>query len=413
MRSQARTHHIMKNILSVNIGSSSIKFAVYSSEDGISVEKARASGTIEGLEPGGVPKLAWNVDGKTQADSLALPPGQPTIQAAFDAIRPLIESVIGPNALSAVAHRIVHGGTTFIEPIRICEGVLEKLENLNDLAPLHQPHNIAGARACLAAFPGIPQLACFDTAFHHTISPLEQHYAIPERFFNEGIRRYGFHGLSYEYVASRLAQKTALANKRMIMAHLGNGASLCATVDGKSVGTSMGFSALDGLMMGSRSGSIDPGVLLHLMRQGWPEKQISDLLYKQSGLLGVSGESADMRTLQRSGSDTAQLAIALFCHRVQKELAALTSLTKGLDVVAFTGGIGEHDHAVRARICEGLQYMGIHIDPRLNEQADGTEILAIHTPHSYAEIWVVPTDEGRIAAEAACKLLMNQSAGNA
>ena len=393
-----------KNILSVNIGSSSIKFALYPSADGRSVERSFASGNIEGLEPGGSPKLTWSMDGKKLTQSLALQAGQPTIQAAFDAIRPLTEQMIGSNELHAIAHRIVHGGTEFIEPIRICEGVLEKLEKLNELAPLHQPHNIAGARACLKAFPNVPQVACFDTAFHHTISSLEQHYAIPERFFNQGIRRYGFHGLSYEYVTSRLARKTALANKRMIMAHLGNGASLCATVDGKSVGTSMGFSALDGLMMGSRSGSIDPGVLMHLMRQGWTEKQISELLYKQSGLLGVSGESADMRTLHQSTSPNAQFAIELFCHRIQKEIAALTALTKGLDVLAFTGGIGEHDQVVRSRVCEGLQYMGIHVDPRLNERADGSDIMAIHTPHSYAEIWIVPTDEGRVAAEAACRV---------
>lgn len=398
---------LMKNILSVNIGSSSIKFAIYPSHDGKTVDKSYASGTIEGLEPGGSPTLTWSNDGQKHSGALVLETDKPTIQAAFDAIRPLIDQMIGSGELNAIAHRVVHGGTSFIEPILICEEVLEKLEKLNELAPLHQPHNIDGARACLLAFPDVPQVACFDTAFHHTISNLEQHYAIPERFFTDGIRRYGFHGLSYEYVATRLARKTGLAQKRMIMAHLGNGASLCATVDGKSVGTSMGFSALDGLMMGSRSGSIDPGVLMHLMRQGWTEKQISDLLYKQSGLLGVSGESADMRTLQRSSSPSSQFAIALFCHRVQKDIAALTALTKGLDVLAFTGGIGEHDHDVRARICEGLQYMGIHIDPRLNEQADGTDIAAIQTPHSYAEVWVVPTDEGRVAAEAACQLIAN------
>ena len=395
----------MNNILSVNIGSSSIKFALYPCADGASVDKAVASGTIEGLEPGGSPTLTWNTGNQKQSKPLSMARDKPVIEAAFDAIRPLIGQMIGSGELSAISHRIVHGGTDFIAPVKLSDDNLHRLEKLNELAPLHQPHNIAGARACLNAFPGVPQVACFDTAFHHTISNLEQHYAIPDRFFNEGIRRYGFHGLSYEYVSTRLIRKTPLAGKRMIMAHLGNGASLCATVDGKSVGTSMGFSALDGLMMGSRSGSIDPGVLMHLMRQGWTEKQISDLLYKQSGLLGVSGESADMRTLHRSANPNAMFAIALFCHRVQKEIAALTALTKGLDVLAFTGGIGEHDHDVRARVCEGLQYMGIHIDPRLNEEADGTSIVSIHTPHSYAEIWVVPTDEGRVAAEAACRLI--------
>ena len=396
---------MMKHILSLNIGSSSVKFAIYPCRDGQTVDQSDASGSIEGLEPGGSPRLTWQVDGQPQTRSLRTEPGQTALQAALDAIRPLVEQLVGMGGLNAIAHRIVHGGTDNIEPIRIGEDVLERLEKLNELAPLHQPHNIAGARACLAAFPDVPQVACFDTAFHHTISKLEQHYAIPERFFQQGIRRYGFHGLSYEYVSSRLVKKTALASKRMIMAHLGNGASLCATLDGKSVGTSMGFSALDGLMMGSRSGSIDPGVLMHLMRQGWTEQQISDLLYKQSGLLGVSGESADMRALHQSDRDTAKFAIDLFCHRVQKEIAALTALTKGLDVLAFTGGIGEHDHEVRATICEGLQYMGIHIDPRLNEQATGTKIQSIHTPHSYAEIWVVPTDEGRVAAESACRVL--------
>ena len=394
-------------ILAVNAGSSTLKFSLHPL-DGTQVLPSVLTGNIQGLEPGGQPDMGWTFAGQAQRQRLEASGADPFHDALLS-LGALLTRLPGVPAIEAVAHRVVHGGAHYRESVVVDDAVLATLATLNSLAPLHQPHNLDGIRAFRKAFPQLPQVACFDTAFHATLPEVDYAFALPQALAAQGVRRYGFHGLSYRYIMDTLLEVSHRARGRVLMAHLGNGASLCATVDGKSVGTSMGFSALDGLMMGSRSGSIDPGVLMHLMRQGWSEKQISDLLYKQSGLLGVSGESADMRALHHSSSPSAQFAIALFCHRVQKEIAALTALTKGLDVIAFTGGIGEHDHEVRARVCEGLQYMGIHVDPRLNELAKGTDTVAIHTPHSYAEIWVVPTDEGRIAAEAACQVLAESS----
>ena len=235
--------------------------------------------------------------------------------------------------------------------------------------------------------------------------PLHSSFALPESLRRQGVRRYGFHGLSYQFIIGQLQQRSTRASGRVLMAHLGNGASLCAARAGQSVATTLGFSALDGLMMGTRSGNLDPGVLLYLMEQGWSHAQIEQLLYKQSGLLGVSGLSADMRTLHQSHSDSARFAIDLFAHRVVRETGAMAACLQGLDVIAFSGGIGEHDAALRQQVCGRLGWLGVALDESLNQAASGDACLAIHSDRSAVQAWVIPTDEGRVSAQQALALL--------
>ena len=341
----------MSDVLSVNIGSSSLKFALYTVSGDAQVDRAHASGLVEGLEPGGSPMLKLSTPEGTTREPVRVAPAQRAIDAALAQLRHAVDGLLAGRQLVAVAHRVVHGGIHYCAPVRVDETVLEDLARLNPLAPLHQPHNLAGIRACLAAFPGIVQIACFDTAFHSTVPEIERHFALPAALYDEGVRRYGFHGLSYAFVAGRLGRLTPAAGGKLLMAHLGNGASLCAAVGGKSIATTMGFSALDGLMMGSRSGSVDPGVLMYLMDKGWSSQRISKLLYKESGLLGVSGVSADMRTLRQSDSPAAAFAIDLFTYRIRREAGALVAVMGGVDAIAFTGGIGEHDTEVRSWAC--------------------------------------------------------------
>ncbi len=265
----------------------------------------------------------------------------------------------------AAGHRVVHGGDRYAAPVRIDPEVLEQLETLSPLAPLDQPHNLAGIRAVMALRPELPQLACFDTAFHQTQPEIARLFALPGALADAGVKRYGFHGLSYEYVSRRLRAMPDFAQRRrVIVAHLGNGASLCALLDGRSIASSMGFTALDGLMMGTRSGSIDPGVLLYLMDQrGMTISDLTRLLYRESGLLGVSGISHDMRTLLASSDPRAQLAIDLFVYRVTREIGSLAAALGGLDALVFTGGIGEHAAPVRDAVCRSLNWLGIDADP--------------------------------------------------
>jgi acetate kinase len=299
----------------------------------------------------------------------------------------------------------VHGGQHFSASVRVTPDVLTQLATLNALAPLHQPHNLAGIRAFSESFPLLPQVACFDTAFHRSLSPMETTFAIDHVLTEAGVRRYGFHGLSYQYVSQVLQDVSPRSAQRTVMAHLGNGASLCATTAHASRATTMGFSALDGLVMGTRSGAIDPGVLLYWMEQGWDHDKIQKLLYKQSGLLGVSGESADMRTLRRSASVRARFAIDLFTHRVVREVGALSACVGGLDVLAFTGGIGEHDVVLRQDLGQALAYLGVQVDPARNLAASGDAACPIHADGSGVEVWVIPTDEGRVAAQDALSVL--------
>ena len=397
------------DVLALNIGSSSLKFALYPVQPGGTVGPARVTGLVEGLQPGGVLRARLRSPQGTQDAPLAPGDAGSGLARPLAALKPLLQPYLQDGSLAAVAHRIVHGGAQFTGPVQLGEDELQALDALAPLAPLHQPHNLAGVRACQQAFAGVPQIGCFDTAFHQHLWPLEARFALPQALHAQGIRRYGFHGLSYDYVAGCLTDRHAGAagpdGGRVLMAHLGNGASLCGMLAGRSVATTMGFSALDGLVMGTRSGGLDPGVLLYLLQQGWDEPRLSRLLYAESGLLGVSGLSADMRTLRASHDPRARLAIDLFVHRVVREGGALMTLLEGLDTLAFTGGIGEHDAATRAAIARGWRVWGVQIDEAANRAADGSAMVRIDAPGSRAEVWVVPTDEGRVAARQAVQWL--------
>jgi acetate kinase len=386
-------------ILSVNAGSSSLKFAVYPLQNH-GVENALLTGVFEGLEPQGQPRLCWSMQGQEQQESLR-PSEEDPFEMALLRLRRLLNETEHLPALHSVAHRVVHGGEVFTTAVRITAEVLQQLAKYNSLAPLHQPHNLAGIQAFAKAFPGLPQVACFDTAYHATVPALHSSFALPESLRHQGVRRYGFHGLSYQFIMGELQSRSARASGRVLMAHLGNGASLCAARSGLSVATTMGFSALDGLMMGTRSGNLDPGVLLYLQEQGWSHAQIEKLLYKQSGLLGVSGLSADMRTLRKSDTPHARFAIDLFTHRVVRETGAMAACLQGLDLIAFSGGIGEHDAALRQQVCEQLAWLGVALDEDRNRAATGEQAAAIHSTDSAIDIWVIPTDEGRVAAHQA------------
>ena len=393
------------SILAVNAGSSSLKFALYPVRAS-AVAEAEVSGCIEGLEPCGKPCISWSIKGQPKtANTVSVAPGVEPFDAALSTLKNLLATRFEHLNVQAMAHRVVHGGSLYWAPVHVTPEVMAQLATLNALAPLHQPHNLAGIRAFAESFPDVMQVACFDTAFHRTLSPLETTFAIDHQLTARGVRRFGFHGLSYQFVSQVLRDVSPRSAGRTVMAHLGNGASLCATTAHLSRATTMGFSALDGLMMGSRSGALDPGVLLYLMEQGWGHDAIQKLLYKQSGLLGVSGESADMRTLRASGSPSAQLAIDLFTHRVVREVGALTACVGGLDVLAFTGGIGEHDVVLRQQVGEALSYLGVSVDAARNLAASGDAVRAIHAEGSDIEVWVIPTDEGRVAAQEALTLM--------
>jgi acetate kinase len=302
----------------------------------------------------------------------------------------------GATALAAVGHRVVHGGANFVAPARVDAGVLAALERLVPLAPLHLPHNLAPMRALLARAPAVPQVACFDTAMHRTQPRLARMFALPLELEAAGVRRYGFHGLSYEYVAGALpGVDERAARGRTVVLHLGNGASLCALDAGRSVATTMGFSALDGVPMGTRCGSLDPGVLLYLMRErGLDAHGLEALLYERSGLLGVSGVSSDMRALAASTDPRAALAIDLFVYRIGRELGSLAAALGGLDAVVFTGGIGEHQAPVREAVCRGAAWLGLELDAAANA-GHGPRISA---PRSRVSAWVVPTNEELVIA---------------
>lgn len=303
----------------------------------------------------------------------------------------------------AVAHRVVHGGAKFTRPCRIDAQVLTQLESLCDLAPLHQPHNLAPIAALLREQPHLPQIACFDTAFHASQSVLERSYALPHALTESGIRRYGFHGLSYESIAQALPRFDARAARgRTIVAHLGNGASMCAMHSGRSVASTMGFTALDGLPMGTRSGTVDPGALLYLMdHHGMDARAIEDLLYRQSGLLGVSGVSSDMRALAASDDPRAAFAIDLFGYRIVRELGSLAAALGGIDALVFTAGIGENHAALRARVLRDAAWLGFELDEAANA-AHGPRLTA---STSQATAWVIPTDEEQVIARHALELL--------
>jgi acetate kinase len=298
----------------------------------------------------------------------------------------------------------VHGGTRHRAPERVDSALLADLETLVPLAPLHQPHNLAPIRAIAAATPDMPQVVCFDTSFHASQSMLARSYALPRALGEEGVLRYGFHGISYEFISRRLREVAPkLTAGRVVIAHLGNGASLCAVRDGKSVASTMGFTAVEGLMMGTRCGSVDPGVLVYLMDQHkMGPRDIEDLIYKRSGLLGVSGISSDMRTLRGSAEPAAAEAIALFAYRVVREIGSMAAALGGLDGLVFTAGIGEHDPALRDEIVAGCAWLGLKLDSALNAAGKSGRISSDQSPN---EVWVIPTDEERMIAEHTATLL--------
>jgi len=386
-------------ILAVNAGSSSLKFSIYPiAQNG--VQPSVLVGNVLGLEPGGSASLSYSY--QDQRETLAIPStSEDPFEQSLKALKDLLSGLpVLPN-IQAVAHRIVHGGSEFKTSTVSTPFILDQLAQLNSLAPLHQPHNLEGVKAFSEAFENVPQVLCFDTAYHQTLDELERSFAIPQAVSQMGVRKYGFHGLSYQYIISTLQAHTPRAMGRVLMAHLGNGASLCASLQTKSIATTMGFSALDGLMMGTRAGTLDAGVILYLLERGYSHDQLQKLLYQQSGLLGVSGTSADMRKLRSLANDSAKKAIDLFVYRVIRESGAMISCLQGLDVMAFSGGIGEHDALLRQAVCGHLSWMGIKIDESLNQLAVGEEIVKISTPSSAVEVWVIPTDEGKMAAQQA------------
>jgi len=379
-------------LLVLNAGSSSIKFSVFETAADRSLA-AGAHGQVEGIGVGAHFEVA-DAAGRKLADQAV---ARDDHQGAIAAIHDWFAAHVGSEAgFDAVGHRVVHGGVAYAEPVLIDAGVLAALEALVPLAPLHQPHNLAAIRAVRAIAPHLPQVACFDTAFHRTQPPVAQAFALPRALGAEGVRRYGFHGLSYDYIASVLPQVAAgHAIDRVVVAHLGNGASMCALAQGRSIATTMGFTALDGLPMGTRSGALDPGVILYLLQhEGMDAKAIERLLYQQSGLLGVSGVSSDMRTLLASPLPAAKEAVDLFIYRIGRELGSLAAALGGLDALVFTAGIGEHAAEIRARVCEAARWLGIVLDPEAN-RSGGPRLTVAGSPVS---AWVIATDENLVIA---------------
>jgi acetate kinase len=379
-------------ILVINAGSSSIKFSVFDTAPD-RVLAAGAHGQVEGI--GTSPRLeVSDADGQELADRRLDADGH---DGAIAAIHEWFVSHVGGEAgLAGVGHRIVHGGLAYAEPVLIDDRVLADLTALVPLAPLHQPHNLAAVRAVAAAAPTVPQVACFDTAFHRRQPAIAQEFALPRALTAQGVRRYGFHGLSYEYIVSALPTVAPeLVGRRLVVAHLGNGASMCAIAGGGSIATTMGFSAVDGLVMGTRTGSLDPGVILYLLdHERMDARAIEHLIYNEAGLLGVSGISSDMRTLLASDAASAREAVDLFVYRIGRELGSLAAALGGLDGMIFTAGIGEHAAEIRARVCRDAGWLGVALDAAVNSR-HGPRISA---PASTIPVYVIPTDENLMIA---------------
>ena len=378
----------MDTILVVNAGSSSVKFQVLAIEGERRLDRL-LKGQVDGI--GARPRLrAENAAREPLIDRLYATDEVPNVAAALEAAGAWLRATRKVVPV-AVGHRVVHGGPIYDRPIVVDRDVLTRLEQYVSLAPLHQPFNLAPIRALLERSPEIPQVACFDTAFHRSHGPIVDHYAIPERFYAEGVRRYGFHGLSYEYIAGRLqAIAPEIANGRVIVAHLGSGASMCALAGGRSIESTLGFTALDGLPMGTRSGQIDPGVVLYLISEkGMTPAAVQDLLYRECGLKGLSGISNDVRDLAASADPRAAFAIEHFVYRVGLYAGMLAAALGGIDAFVFTAGIGENSASMRARIVEKLEWLGAELDPEANMAGE----TLVSRKGSRVELYVVPTDE--------------------
>lgn len=389
-----------RGILTINAGSSSIKFALFSLAQPISAD-AEVSGQIDGIGAETTQLVAKNRAGMRIADQTI--GGQQVNHAqSFDALLQWFTATYTDWEIVAVGHRVVHGGDLYSQPTIIDTQVLDHLTSFTPLAPLHQPHNVAGIRALQKLLPKVAQVACFDTAFHRSQPNVAQLFGLPRWVSAEGVKRYGFHGLSYEFIARALPQHSSRAEGRVVVAHLGNGASMAAMVNRKCVATTLGFSTIDGLVMGTRCGNLDPGVILHLMEtKGLSVKDMTKMLYKESGLLGVSGISQDMRTLLSSNKPEAQEAVELFCYRIARELGSLAAASGGIDALVFTGGIGEHAAEVRRRVCLQSEWLGIRLNPEANARHD----LHIGAGNSSVDVLVIPTNEEWMMAHHAQTLL--------
>lgn len=386
-------------IVVLNCGSSSIKFALFDAGDTPLARRPMWSGKVESITGAAPVFIAEGTD----STPLTLRPEHPYADA-LAYLRKHILSRLDGRRIAIIAHRVVHGGSKYFAPVRVDAGVLADLKSYIPLAPLHQPFALEAIAALLNAQPELPQVACFDTAFHQTMPTVEKMLPLPRSAWDEGLRRYGFHGLSYAYLAQVLGEKHAdVARGRTIVAHLGSGASLCAMQELRSVATSMGFSALDGLMMGTRCGALDPGALIYLMQiRQLSLEQVAHMLYHESGLLGVSGVSSDPRVLLRHEDEAhVREAMALYVRSIAHQLGALTAALNGLDLLAFTAGIGEHNAAVRERVCAGLAFLGVAIDP----EANAANAPVISAGSSKVRVVVEPTNEEWIAATAAAAFL--------
>jgi acetate kinase len=378
----------VRPVLAINAGSSSIKFAAFA-VDANGPDYLLFRGLID--DKSEVPSLSVKDDhGRLlEKRSFAYGASQHDLVASM---LDWIEAHLEANTLLGVGHRVVHGGRAFVEPVRIDENVVDALVKLTPLAPLHQSRSLEPIQALLKLRPSLPQVACFDTAFHHGLAPVVSRYGLPRTFETEGIRKFGFHGLSYEFIAARLEElDPSGTEQRTIVAHLGNGASLCAMRGSKSLDTTMGFTALDGLVMGTRCGALDPGIVLYLLKaHGLSSDEVEDILYHRSGLLGVSELSADMRELSASRDPRARDAIDLFTFRIARETAALCATMGGLDRLVFTGGIGEHAANIRAEVCERLAWLGIALD---NEPRSDDATQRLSSQDSRVTVLIIPTDE--------------------
>lgn len=385
----------MRAILVLNAGSSSLKFALFPVEPVLAAHPL-LSGQIEGI--GEQPVLrAKDAEGQSYQQAVEVPAGGEGDQnvqhrASVNTLFAWLQEHSPNLDIIGAGHRVVHGGERYSEPVVLDDEAIAFMTTLEPLAPLHQHHNLRAVRLARERLPGIKHVACMDTAFHRTQPAVAQAFGLPRAISAEGVKRYGFHGTSYEYVSGRLPGILGAerANGAVVIAHLGSGASMCALRDGKSVASTMGFTAVDGLMMSTRTGNLDPGVLLYLMdTRGWGSKELTKLLYKESGLLGVSGISLDMRTLLASDKPEAEEAIELFCYRVVRELGSLAAAAGGLDALVFTGGIGEHAAEIRRRVCAQAGWLGIALHHAANEAGD----TLIHAPESKVAVAVVPTNE--------------------
>jgi len=397
----------MDTILVVNAGSSSVKFQIFTVE-GEGKLRRQIKGQMDGI--GSRPRLrASGPNGDSLADRAYPIEAVSDVPAAMDIAGEWLRNELRISPI-AVGHRVVHGGPDYDRPVLIDHGVVARLERFVALAPLHQPHNLAPIRSLLANFPTLPQVACFDTAFHRTHDAVADHYAIPHQLHAEGVRRYGFHGLSYEYIAKTLPQiAPEVAKGRVIVAHLGSGASMCALKGGRSAESTMGFTALDGLPMGTRPGQIDPGVVLYLITEkGMSASNVQNFLYRDCGLKGLSGVSNDMRELEASKDPKAKLAIEYFVYRIGLNAGMLAAALQGLDAFVFTAGIGENSAGVRARIADQLGWLGVVLDSAENSR----HACLISRSDSRIPVYVVPTDEELMIAQHTLSLLLNRPSPN-